>query len=87
MVNCLQFMHDNNFTRIEATVEAQDSWTEQLAEMAEGTLLPKAASWYMGANIPGKPIQLLSFLGVPAYMDICNDIAAEGYTGFNLSSR
>ena len=87
MVNCLQFMHDNNFTRIEATVEAQDSWTEQLAEMAAGTLLPKAASWYMGANIPGKPIQLLSFLGVPAYMDICNDIAAEGYTGFNLSSR
>lgn len=87
MVNCLQFMHDNNFTRIEATVEAQDSWTEQLAEMAAGTLLPKAASWYMGANIPGKPIQLLSFLGVPAYMDICNDVAAEGYTGFNLSSR
>jgi hypothetical protein len=79
-------MQDNNLTRIEATVEAQEHWTGQLAEMANATLLPKAASWYMGANIPGKPIQLLNFLGVPAYMDICNDVAAKGYTGFNLTS-
>lgn len=48
------------------------------------TLFPRADSWYMGANIPGKPRQLLNFPGVPIYMDQCNAAAAKDYEGFVL---
>ena len=53
--------------------------------MAELSLLSKADSWYMGANIPGKPRQLLSYSGFSTYLEKCTQSAAEGYAGFILS--
>jgi cyclohexanone monooxygenase len=84
VVDCLEHLRDRGLTRIEATPAAGEAWTQHMAELAEGTLLPKAESWYMGANIPGKPRQLLHHLGVQEYLAHCRESAAEGYAGFEL---
>jgi cyclohexanone monooxygenase len=84
IVECLAYLREKRLTRIEATPGAEDAWCEVLAEMAETSLLSKADSWYMGANVPGKPRQLLSFLGVNDYKEACVDSAANNYAGFTL---
>jgi cyclohexanone monooxygenase len=72
---------------IEATGEAQQNWTEQCAAIGNASLFPQAQSWYMGANVPGKPRQFLAFLGgVGGYRQICDEVAANGYPGFELSA-
>ena len=54
--------------------------------MADGTLYPLANSWYMGANIPGKPRVFMPYVGgVTAYKKKCDEVAAGGYTGFTLA--
>jgi cyclohexanone monooxygenase len=54
-------------------------------EVAHTTLYPQANSWYMGANIPGKPQIFMPYIGgVGAYRQICNDVAAKGYDGFAM---
>jgi len=56
-------------------------------EVAYGTLYPQANSWYMGANIPGKPRIFMPYIGgVGVYRRICNEIAAKGYEGFVLTA-
>lgn len=85
IVNCLSYLRDNKLTRIEATGEAEDAWTQHVAEVAADTLFPQADSWYMGANVPGKARQFLNYFDVPNYMQQCNEIAECGYRGFELS--
>lgn len=85
VVECLAYLREKGHTRIETTLEAQAAWTSELAEMADMTLLSKADSWYMGANIPGKPRQLLSYLGLSEYLEKCAQSAANGYAGFTLA--
>ena len=56
-------------------------------EVAHTTLYPQANSWYMGANIPGKPRIFMPYIGgVGAYRQICNDVAAKGYEGFAMTA-
>lgn len=55
-----------------------------MTEVAHTTLYPKAASWYMGANIPGKPRVFMPFIGVDSYRKTCDEIAANGYPGFEM---
>ena len=75
-------------TAIEPTQEAEDGWVAHVDEVAHRTLYPKAASWYMGANIPGKPRVFLPYIGgVGAYREICDDVAAKGYEGFRVTRR
>ena len=70
---------------IEASVDAQDRWMQRVTEIADATLLPRANSWYMGANVPGKPRVILPFVGgVGPYRQICDEVAAAGYQGFEL---
>ena len=70
---------------IEASVDAQDRWMQRVTEIADATLLPRANSWYMGANVPGKPRVILPFVGgVGPYRQICDEVAAAGYEGFEL---
>ncbi len=83
MSNCIAHMEKTNRATIEPTPDAQEEWVTHSNETAYQTLYPKAASWYMGANIPGKPRVFLPYIGgVGAYRDKCNAIAEEGYTGF-----
>jgi cyclohexanone monooxygenase len=56
-------------------------------EVAHTTLYPQANSWYMGANIPGKPQIFMPYIGgVGVYRQICNDVAANGYEGFAMTA-
>ena len=63
------------------------SWVEHVNEAANATLLPQADhSWYLGANVPGKPRVFMPYAGGMArYREICDDVAAKGYEGFALS--
>ncbi|TCZ64439.1 flavin-containing monooxygenase [Roseicella aquatilis] len=72
---------------VEATEEAQEAWVRHGMEVAERTLYPSAASWYMGANIPGKPRVFMPYIGgVGVYREKCDEIAAQGYEGFRLAA-
>lgn len=84
VADCLIYMRDNGLTRIEATPAAGESWTQHMADLAAGTLLPEADSWYMGVNIPGKPRQLLHHLGVQEYLAFCRESAENDYSGFSF---
>ena len=66
--------------------EAQEKWTDHVAEVAAFTVYPKADSWYMGANIAGKRRRFLPYIaGLDVFRGICADVAANGYRGFSVS--
>lgn len=73
---------------IEPTDEAQEAWVARTNEVAERTVIPlSTTSWYMGANVPGKPRRVLVYLGgVPDYRQFCADVEANGYDGFAVAS-
>ena len=73
---------------IEATGSAQDRLVAHVNEIGHATLYPRANSWYMGANIPGKPRVFMPYVGsFDRYKRHCDAIAAKGYEGFTLSKR
>jgi cation diffusion facilitator CzcD-associated flavoprotein CzcO len=81
--DCLAWLREQGATGIEATPEATEAWTEHVRQVASGTLHHKAASWWMGANIPGKPRVFLPYLGgVGNYRNRCAAVADSGYEGF-----
>lgn len=83
IADCLAYMRHHALSAIEATTGAEDQWVAHTADVAQGTLYPKANSWYLGSNIPGKPRQFGVYLGgFNNYREHCNDIAANGYEGF-----
>jgi cyclohexanone monooxygenase len=83
--DCLAWLRAQEAEGIEATGQAAADWTNHVQEVAGHTLHPKVASWYMGANIPGKPRVFLPYIGgVGAYRDRCAAIAARGYEGFTV---
>lgn len=82
-LDLIEAMRSKGQTRVEATPEAQAGWVEHVNEAAAMTLMPKAGSWYMGANIPGKPRVFMPYIGgVGTYREICDQVAAKGYEGF-----
>ena len=87
ITDCIAHLHANGLDRIEARSEAMDRWVEEVNAAANATLLPLAThSWYLGANVPGKPRVFMPYAGGMArYRDICAEIAANGYDGFTLS--
>src|SRR5271155_4055561 len=86
IVQRLDHVRQRNFARVEATVPAEEAWRAQVIEIASGTLFPRADSWYLGANIPGKPREMLTFAGgLSTYMAKCNESAKRGYEGFTIS--
>ena len=87
IADCIGFMADRHLDCIEASRQAEDSWVSHVNEVAHGTLYPQANSWYMGANIPGKPRIFMPYIGgVNVYRQICNDVAAKGYDGFMMTA-
>ena len=79
----LQHMLDNGYETIEPDAQAQAEWREELNQRAHATLFPRANSWYMGANIPGKPRVVMMYVGAAAeYRATCADVIADGYRGF-----
>jgi cyclohexanone monooxygenase len=81
--DCLEWMRGNGVAAIEAEAEAQENWVRHVAELAEGTLFTQANSWYIGANVPGKPRVFMPYLGgVDSYQAKCREVADAGYAGF-----
>jgi cyclohexanone monooxygenase len=85
VADCLAYLRERGLATIEATSEAEDAWVAHVNEVANTTLYPLANSWYMGANIPGKPRLFMPYVGgVGAYRKRCEEVAAQGYAGFAL---
>lgn len=83
----LAYMRDHGLTHFEAKLDAEDKWVEHVNEVAHRTLYPSAASWYMGANIPGKTRVFMPYVGgVGTYRLLCEEIAAKDYEGFELTA-
>jgi cation diffusion facilitator CzcD-associated flavoprotein CzcO len=85
---CIAHMREHGFERIEATPVAVDQWVDHVNGAANATLLPQAKhSWYLGANVPGKPRVFMPYAGGMArYREICAGIASYGFDGFALSA-
>ena len=85
IADCLVYLREHGQRTIEATLEAEDAWVEHVNQVGDMTLYPKAASWYTGANVPGKPRVFMPYVGgVGLYREKCADVAAKGYEGFTL---
>ncbi len=87
ITNCIRDMRAKGLTRIEAEPEATEQWVKHVNDVANATLLPMASSsWYLGANVPGKPRVFMPYAGGFArYTGICNDVTQTGYRGFMRS--
>ncbi|MEX2032325.1 MAG: NAD(P)/FAD-dependent oxidoreductase, partial [Dehalococcoidia bacterium] len=85
---CLAYLRDHGFTTIESTPEAQQAWVEHVNQVAQGTMwtAPTCNSWYLGANVPGKPRVFMPYVGgLPGYIEKAEAIASRGYEGFALA--
>ncbi len=87
IADCVAYMRARGLDTMEARKEAEDKWVAHVNEVAHSTLYPQANSWYMGANIPGKPQIFMPYIGgVGTYRQICNEVAAKGYEGFTMGA-
>ena len=87
IADCMGYMRDRGLDTMEANQQAENDWVAHVNEVANATLYPQANSWYMGANIPGKPQIFMPYIGgVGVYRQICNDVAAKGYEGFTMTA-
>ncbi len=78
-------MRSKGLSVVEPELEAENKWVDHVQEVANKTLFPQANSWYMGANIPGKPRLFMPYIGgVGAYRKICEEIVANNYRGFKF---
>src|SRR5262249_40010746 len=81
----IHYPGERGLDRVEATAGAEEGWQRHVDEVASLTLYPAARSWYMGANIPGKPRGFMPYVGgVGAYRKICDEVVANAYQGFEL---
>ena len=83
--DCIEYLDEHGYAAIEAAPDAVDSWIAECNLRAEATLFPRANSWYLGANVPGKPRVFMLFIGgFAVYNDICAEVAHTEYKGFEL---
>jgi cyclohexanone monooxygenase len=86
IMDCFGYMQDNGLTHIEADLDAENRWVDHVNEVAAMTLFGEGGSWYLGANVPGKPRVFMPYAaGVGAYREICDGVAARGYEGFRFA--
>jgi cyclohexanone monooxygenase len=86
VADCIAHVRARGFATIEAEIDAEDRWVAHVNEKADETLYPLANSWYVGANVPGKPRVFMPYVGGFATYDrICGEVVAKGYEGFRLA--
>ena len=85
--DCISFMNNKNHSTIEADSKSADKWGDEVNAVANKTLLPTVKhSWYLGANIPGKPQVFMPYAGgLPKYTKACNEVKNNNYKGFNIA--
>ncbi len=80
----LEHMQGRGCSVVEAEAAAEDAWVAHVDEVASATLYPGCNSWYLGANVPGKPRVFLPYLGFPEYVAKADEVARSGYEGFRF---
>ena len=86
ITDCIGHTQSKRAQVVEADKQAEEDWVAHVRDVANGTLHVQANSWYMGANIPGKPRVMLPYVGgLGVYTGICNEIVADNYRGFAFS--
>ncbi len=84
--DCLIHLRERGFDTIEPTPQAEEGWVHHVNDCADITLYPRANSWYMGANVPGKPRVFLPYVGgVDVYRRTCGEVVAQDYLGFRMT--
>ena len=87
IANLLQYIRKHHIKSVEAGVDAETAWVAHVNEVAEPTMYMLANSWYLGANIPGKPRVFMPYVGgLGNYRKKCNEVADTGYKGFILEA-
>jgi cyclohexanone monooxygenase len=85
IVDCIAYLREHGLGTIEPSPAEEDAWVEHARAVGAASLFPRARSWYMGANIPGKPRVLMPYVGgVGTYRALCDAVAESGYEGFVL---
>ena len=86
--NLMAYVKTGGYQEVDATAAAEDSWVTHVNEVADSTLYPLANSWYLGANIPGKPRVFMPYVaGLDKYRAICDEVATDAYRGLKLDRR
>ena len=86
IADCLVYLREDGSTEIEAELAAQDFWVDHVNDLARQTLRYNCNSWYLGANVPGKPRIFMPYIGgMPAYRAKCEEVARAGYDGFRIT--
>jgi hypothetical protein len=86
IADCLEALRRKGKTVIEAEPQAQEAWVGHVGDVSNITLRSTCSSWYVGANIPGKPRVFMPYIGgLPAYIQACEKVVANGYEGFALA--
>ncbi len=86
IADAIDHLNKHQLDRIAPSAEAEMNWVSHVNQVADSTLYPLANSWYMGANIPGKPRVFMPYVGgFDRYKKHCDAIAAKGYEGFSLT--
>ena len=86
LADCIGYLRDKGLSRIEPRAEAEESWVAHVREVAGISLRSTCSSWYIGANVSGKPRVFMPYIGgFPAYVQKCDAVAANGYEGFTLA--
>ena len=85
MVDCISHMRDVGADTIEPTLSYEDDWVDHVNAVSEISLRSTCSSWYVGANIPGRPRVFMPYIGgFPVYVTKCNEVMTNGYEGFVL---
>lgn len=88
IMRCITYLRDHGHSAIEPTEEAEDAYMTLLTEIAGRSLIPKAKSWYVGANIPGKANFFPIFAGgFSRYIEMCTKAADNNYAEFVIDER
>jgi cation diffusion facilitator CzcD-associated flavoprotein CzcO len=85
IADLLSDMASRGATRVESASLSEQDWGAHLTSRAAQTLYPKARSYYMGDEVPGKPrVFMLYTGGLREYRRILTECAADGYAGFEF---
>jgi cyclohexanone monooxygenase len=88
VVDTLIHMQEQGLATMEPELDSENEWVDHVQEVAEKTLFPRANSWYMGANIPGKPRLFMPYIaGVGSYRQTCETIVRNAYRGFRFKAK
>jgi cyclohexanone monooxygenase len=83
MADCMAYMRDIGAASVEPIEKYEDEWIEHVNEISKVSLRSTCSSWYVGANIPGRPRVFMPYIGgFPIYVQKCNEVMTNGFEGF-----